>query len=44
MGQIQREVLLFCIALLDHPLQDNEYERHDQWIGSINDQWRYRVA
>jgi RecQ family ATP-dependent DNA helicase len=26
MGQIQREVLRFCIALLDHPLQDNEYE------------------
>ncbi len=25
-GQIQREVLRFCIALLDHPLQDNEYE------------------
>jgi RecQ family ATP-dependent DNA helicase len=26
MDQIQREVLRFCIALLDHPLQDHEYE------------------
>jgi len=26
MGQIRREVLRFCITLLDHLLQDNEYE------------------
>lgn len=26
MRQIQREVLRFCITLLDHPLQDNEYQ------------------
>jgi hypothetical protein len=26
MRQIQREVLRFCIALLDHPLQDDEYQ------------------
>lgn len=24
--EIQREILLFCIALLDRPLQDNEYK------------------
>ena len=26
MKKIQREVLRFCIDLLDHPLQDNEYK------------------
>ncbi|OBT79272.1 hypothetical protein VF21_01964 [Pseudogymnoascus sp. 05NY08] len=26
MQQIQREVLRFCITLLDHPLQDSEYQ------------------
>ncbi|OBT70929.1 hypothetical protein VF21_10098 [Pseudogymnoascus sp. 05NY08] len=26
MQQIQQEVLRFCITLLDHPLQDNEYQ------------------
>ena len=26
MRQIQREVLRFCSTLLDHPLQDNEYQ------------------
>ncbi|KFY65432.1 hypothetical protein V496_02556, partial [Pseudogymnoascus sp. VKM F-4515 (FW-2607)] len=26
MRQIQREVLRFCITLLDHPLQDSEYQ------------------
>jgi hypothetical protein len=26
MHQIRREVLRFCIMLLDHPLQDKEYE------------------
>lgn len=26
MGEIQREVLRLCIALLDQPLQDNEYK------------------
>ncbi|KFZ20514.1 hypothetical protein V502_03157 [Pseudogymnoascus sp. VKM F-4520 (FW-2644)] len=26
MQQIQREVLQFCMTLLDHPLQDNEYQ------------------
>jgi hypothetical protein len=26
MQQIQRKVLRFCITLLDHPLQDNEYQ------------------
>jgi hypothetical protein len=27
MQEIQREILRFCIALLDHPLQDDEYKR-----------------
>jgi hypothetical protein len=26
MGRIQREILRLCIALLNHPLQDNEYQ------------------
>jgi hypothetical protein len=26
MGQIQREILRLCIELLNHPLQDNEYQ------------------
>jgi hypothetical protein len=26
MREIQREILRFCIALLDYPLQDNEYK------------------
>ena len=26
MGRIQREILRLCIELLNHPLQDNEYQ------------------
>jgi hypothetical protein len=26
MGRIQRELLWLCMALLNHPLQDNDYQ------------------